>query len=129
MVKKSKARAAARAVEPKARAGSHARHSAQEWAELLGEQRRSGLTVDAFCAERRLARSTFWYWRRRIAAGLTLSAKADAATRFLTVPVSVPVSTPNEPCEVLIGGIRVRFGEVGGQCLLEALVARIAGAA
>mgnify|MGYP001086890208 CR=1 FL=1 len=42
------------------------RRSREEWQQLIGEQRQSGLGQKAFCKERGLALSTFTYWKRRI---------------------------------------------------------------
>lgn len=36
------------------------------WEELLAEQAGSGLSVAAFCRERRLAESQFYSWKRRL---------------------------------------------------------------
>lgn len=124
MVKKSKAGVTRQAIELKAQARSHTRHSAVEWAKLLGEQRRSGLTVDVFCTERRLAKSTFWYWRRRVAVSATQVAEVGTAANFL----AVAVSAPNESFEILAGDLRVRLEGVAAQRVLDAIVARIAGA-
>lgn len=124
MIKKSKAGVTRQAIELKAQARSHMRHSAVEWAKLLREQRRSGLTVDVFCTERRLAKSTFWYWRRRFAVSVTQVAEVGTAANFL----AVPVSAPNESFEILAGDLRVRLEGVAAQRVLDAIVARIAGA-
>lgn len=126
MVKKSKAGVTRQAIELKAQARSHTRHSAVEWAKLLREQRRSGFTVDVFCTERRLAKSTFWYWRRRVAVSVTQGEVAEVGTaaNFL----AVPVSAPNESFEILAGDLRVRLEGVAAQRVLDAIVARIAGA-
>jgi transposase-like protein len=100
------------------------RRSAAEWERLLRKQRRSGRTVEAYCAEHGLAESTFWYWRRRVEAGGTEVAEVGAAAKFL----AVPVNAPSESCEILAGELRVRLNGVAAQRVLDAIVARIAGA-
>jgi len=107
-------------------AGSRPRLRAEEWANVLREQGRSGQTVEAFCAERRLARSTFWYWRRRLAVTTAeVVVAVDATAKFLAVPVHAPI----QGCEVLVNDMRVRFEGDGARRVLEVIVARLAALA
>lgn len=43
--------------------------AADRWRRILFEQRRSGLSVAEFCRRSGVAASSFFYWRRRLAAG------------------------------------------------------------
>jgi hypothetical protein len=43
--------------------------------------------------------------------------------------LAIPMNAPSEAFEVQVGEMRVRFGGVSAQRVLEAIVARIAGAA
>ena len=106
-------------------AGSRPRRRAEEWATVLREQGRSGQTVEAFCAERRLARSTFWYWRRRLAVTTAEVVGVDTTAKFLAVPVHVA----SQGCEVLVNDMRVRLEGEGAQRVVEVIVARLAALA
>ena len=101
----------------------HQRRSAKEWAKLVRQQRRSGRTVEAYCAQRGLAESTFWSWRRRVEVVVD-KPEVGAVTKFL----AIPVSAPSQACEVRIGDLHVRLGEIAAQHVVEAIVARIARA-
>jgi hypothetical protein len=37
-----------------------------KWQKLISEQARSGQSVAAFCRERELGRSHFWWWKKRL---------------------------------------------------------------
>src|SRR5262245_55434470 len=54
---------------------------AQQWRRWINEWRRSGLSVQAFCAQRGLARPSFYAWRR------TLQQRAAATAAFVPVQV------------------------------------------
>jgi len=45
------------------------RHTASEWEALIDQQQRSGCSLGEFCKRNDLARSTFTYWKRRLAGG------------------------------------------------------------
>jgi len=53
------------------------RRSAHQWAELIEAQATSGLSIAAFCRERRLGANSFYQWRRK----LERSARARPAPR------------------------------------------------
>jgi hypothetical protein len=44
------------------------RHSEQAWRAMIERQRRSGMSIEAFCAREGLSRSSFGRWRSLIAA-------------------------------------------------------------
>jgi Helix-turn-helix domain len=48
-------------IEPKA-----ANSKADEWAERVAAQRRSGMSVKQFCQEQGLAECSFYAWRKRL---------------------------------------------------------------
>jgi hypothetical protein len=54
---------------------------AQQWRLRINEWQRSGLSVQAFCAQRGLARPSFYAWRR------TLEQRAVAKAAFVPVQV------------------------------------------
>jgi hypothetical protein len=47
------------------------RKARQQWRKLISEQARSGQSVAAFCRERELGRSHFWWWKKRLRPPLT----------------------------------------------------------
>ena len=47
------------------------RKARRKWQKLISEQARSGKSVAAFCRERGLARSHFWWWKKRLRTPLT----------------------------------------------------------
>ena len=53
----------------------------EKWTRIIREQQSSGLTIAAFCAERGVAVSSFYPWKRRLAAA------GDAAAAFVEATV------------------------------------------
>ena len=47
------------------------RQARRKWRKLISEQARSGQSVAAFCRERELRRSHFWWWKKRLRTPLT----------------------------------------------------------
>jgi len=47
------------------------RQARGKWQKLITEQARSGQSVAAFCRERELRRSHFWWWKKRLRTPLT----------------------------------------------------------
>jgi len=43
----------------------------RKWQKLISEQGRSGKSAAAFCRERELGRSHFWWWKKRLRTPLT----------------------------------------------------------
>jgi len=58
------------------------RQARRKWGKLISEQERSGQSVAAFCRERELGVSHFWWWKKRLRTPLT---------RFLEVKVTPTV--------------------------------------
>lgn len=87
--------------------------TADRWRDLVGQQRRSGLSVESFCGKQALAVSTFFVWRRKLQ-------DRSAPTFVELTPVVEPPGprprvsgswSPNEPIELLLpGGAIVRVG-------------------
>jgi len=61
---------------------STSRRTAEQWAQWIDRQRRSGTSVAGFCARHGLAVSSFHRWRRRLAA-------VEAST-FVEVATAMP---------------------------------------
>jgi len=82
----------------------------QSWRSVMAEFQRSGQTVRAFCAQRRLAESAFHYWRRELQRrdeepSLTPPAFVPVTVILATVEVRCPsghvVTLPNAEIETL----------------------------
>jgi len=75
----------------------------QRWRELLAAQARSGLSIRAFCASRRLSEPSFYAWRRELA-------RRDRGRVKAVVPTFVPVQVlPGAAIEVVLpAGVVVR---------------------
>ena len=129
MPTKSKAIVTSPSIPRIRKAVSRTRHSTAEWTKLLRKQRGSGLTVEAFCAKHRLANSTYWRWRRRLEVLVPDEAQGVPAPMPAPKFLAIPMNATSEAFEVQVGEMRVRLGGVAAQRVLEAIIARIAGAA
>jgi hypothetical protein len=94
------------------------------WRELIDAWTQSGLSVNAFCRERRLTRSNFDRWRRILAAGATEPPRG-------TAPAFVPVRVVAEPmAEVALpSGVVVRLPVSTAPEAVTRLVAAVEAAA
>ena len=92
---------------------------ARAWRELVGGWRRSGLSQQAFCAQRRVALSTFTYWKRRLegtgknsVTGTTRRTVAAllAPKQFVPVRITAECKESIQPIELCLrNGRRLRF--------------------
>ena len=106
-------------VEVKQRRPRRARHTATQWAQIVGAQRQSTLTLVEFCRRRQLALATFRHWRKRLALP---AAGAQPTQRFLAVPLVAPVAGH---IEIDLGTVRIRLEGAAAAPVIDALVARI----
>ncbi len=60
----------------------------KKWAELIGQQQQSGLTVSAFCREHGFSDQTFYNWRKRLAGSEPVRFALVAAGRRQSLPSS-----------------------------------------
>lgn len=91
--------------------------SEAQWAELIEAHRRSGMTIEAFCRQERIGRSSFTRWRGQ----LTASSAADQkATDFLAIPIRGGAGI-----ELELDGMQVRLDASSSKRLLEALLDRV----
>ena len=73
----------------------------QHWRALLSEWQQSQLSVYAFCKQRTLQKTTFYYWQKKLG---FLRAAASPSAAF------VPVTLVTEPMvEIASGGIMIRL--------------------
>ena len=95
------------------------RRDATQWKRVIEAQRQSPLTVVEFCRRRRIAKATFWYWRKR----LGRTANPDrGAQRFLAVPIVAPAAAR---IEVELGTLHMRLEGMAAARVIEAIVGRI----
>jgi hypothetical protein len=97
----------------------NARRNAVRWSRIIEAQRQSPLTVVAFCRRRRIAKATFWYWRKRLATIERQELVAKPAQRFLAVPIVAPAAAH---IEVELGALRLRLEGMSATRVIEAIV-------
>ena len=68
------------------------RKARQQWRKLISEQARSGQSVAAFCRERELGRSHFWWWKRRLRTPLTKFVEVKLTPTVLEGAAAGPAS-------------------------------------
>jgi hypothetical protein len=108
------------------RARESARHKTARWTRIIEAQRQSNLTVVEFCRRRRIAKATFWYWRKRLMRTAKQEVVAKPVQRFLAVPIVAPMA---ERIEVDLGTMRVRLDGAGASRVVDAIVARVGSGA
>src|SRR5216683_5475432 len=68
----------------------------EHWRALLEAQRRSGLSLTAFCRRRGLRKGTLSFWKWKLAREVEASAGRGATASFVPIQISVP-SGSHEP--------------------------------
>jgi hypothetical protein len=102
------------------------RRSRDQWVQIVEEFERSGLSHEAFCAERRLNVGSFRGWLYRLRNDSSRGKVARSATRLLPVRVGPPGASGEEDLvEVAIGGILVRLRSSVGAVYVAELVSRL----
>ena len=102
------------------------RQARRKWQRLVSEQGRSGQTVAAFCRERKLCASHFFWWKKRL--------RASVAAKFLEVKLAaappIPHSVGDSRVEVILkNGRSLRVGPGFDRELVRALAAVVESAA
>jgi len=102
------------------------RKARQRWQGLLAEQGRSGESVAAFCRERQLRASHFYWWKKRLG--------ASGAERFVEVKLATAARTlgaaEDRRVEVVLrNGRSLRVGPGFDPELVQALAAVVESAA
>jgi len=96
------------------------RYSAADREQLIHEQAASGLSKNAFCAQRQIKLATFYRWTARRCAAVVRKRVAFAQVEVTgTPPAAVEVMLPN--------GVRVGIRQEGGRQELIALIRGVAG--
>ncbi len=81
-----------------------------EWQERLKRFEASGLSIDAFCRQEAVGRSTFMDWLQTLKKEPLRQAAVEGETRSAERPAFVPVTVNANMIEILLpGGGRVRL--------------------
>jgi transposase-like protein len=97
------------------------------WQELLENHKANSLSIDEFCADKGVSRSTFYRWVQRLRDGIPDSVAAERVGPPLepTEPKFLPVSLTASPVEIELpngGLVRLPIG-VGEAVLVKAIEA------
>ncbi len=85
------------------------------WQDRLANRGSSGLSIDEFCADEDVSRSTFYRWVQRLAGGIPDAVKEEKALTLADIaePKFLPVSVTASSVEIELpnGGLaRLRVG-------------------
>ena len=72
------------------------RHAASEWEALIDQQQRSGCSQAEFCKRNNLARSTFTYWKRRLAGGAASNRRQPIDRNGPAVPLFTALTSADD---------------------------------
>ena len=101
------------------------------WQERLASREASGLSIDAFCADEDVSRSTFYRWVRRLKDGIPDAVKEEGANLTLAdiaEPKFLPVSVTASPVEIeLPNGGLVRLPVGVGQAVIVDVIQAVTG--
>jgi transposase-like protein len=100
-----------------------------DWKERLGSRKASGLSVEVFCLQEGVTRSSFYRWRQRLKNGIPTALLEEEADRRRAEPEEVnettflPISLKASPVEIELpnGGV-VRLPLGVGQAALIAVI-------
>jgi hypothetical protein len=86
----------------------------ERWTKVLDEWKKSGLSAAAFCRERQLSESMFWFWKREIPLRRRRAARSRsprrASVRLVPVRVVAELSRKPTPIDLIVpGGMTVRL--------------------
>jgi hypothetical protein len=89
----------------------------KRWIKILANWKKSGQTAAAYCRERHLSESMFWFWKREIPRRHRLSARSkragSAAIRLVPVRIVREVAQRSLPIELVLengGTVRLTAG-------------------
>ena len=101
------------------------------WQERLASREASGLSIDEFCADEDISRSTFYRWIQRLRDGVPDAVKEEGASlTFADVaePKFLPVSVTASPVEIeLPNGGLVRLPVGVGQAVIVDVIQAVTG--
>ena len=101
------------------------------WQDRLANRVASGLSIDDFCADEDVSRSTFYRWVQRLKDGIPDAVKEEGASLTLaeiTEPKFLPVSVTASPVEIeLPNGGLVRLPVGVGQAVIVDVIQAVTG--
>ncbi len=101
------------------------------WQERLANREASGLSIDEFCADEGVSRSTFYRWVGRLKDGIPDAVKEEGAALTLAEiaePKFLPVSVTASPVEIeLPNGGLVRLPVGVGQAVIVDVIQAVTG--
>jgi hypothetical protein len=101
------------------------------WQERLASREASGLSIDEFCADEDISRSTFYRWAGRLKDGIPDAVKEEGASLTLAdiaEPKFLPVSVAASPVEIeLPNGGLVRLPLGVGQAVIVDVIQAVSG--
>ncbi len=101
------------------------------WQERLSNREASGLSIDEFCADEGVSRSTFYRWVQRLKEGVPDTVKEEGASLTLAdiaEPKFLPVSVTASPVEIeLPNGSVVRLPVGVGQAMIVDAIQAVTG--
>ena len=101
------------------------------WQERLASREASGLSIDEFCADEDISRSTFYRWIQRLKDGVPDAVKEEGASLTLAdiaEPKFLPVSVTASPVEIeLPNGGMVRLPVGVGQAVIVEVIQAVTG--
>jgi hypothetical protein len=80
----------------------------KKWTQILTDWKESGQSAAAFCRERHLSESMFWFWkreipRRRLSARSRRAGAGSPAVRLVPVRIVREVAPKSSPIELVLG--------------------------
>ena len=101
------------------------------WQDRLANREASGLSIDEFCADEDISRSTFYRWIERLKDGIPDAVKEDEGSVTLAEtaePKFLPVSVTSSPVEIeLPNGGLVRLPVGVGQAVNVDVIQAVTG--
>ena len=101
------------------------------WQDRLSNREASGLSIDEFCVDEGVSRTTFYRWVQRLKEGIPEAVKEEGATLTLadiTEPKFLPVSVTASPVEIeLPNGGLVRLPVGVGQAVIVDVIQAVTG--
>ena len=101
------------------------------WQERLANREASGLSIDEFCVDEGVSRTTFYRWVQRLKEGIPEAVKEEGATLTLAdiaEPKFLPISVTASPVEIeLPNGGLVRLPVGVGQAVIVDVIQAVTG--
>ena len=100
------------------------------WQERLSNRKASGLSIDEFCADEDISRSTFYRWVKQLKDGIPDAVREEKTLSLADIaqPKFLPVSVTASPVEIQLpnGGL-VRLPVGVGQAVIVAVIQAVTG--